>query len=108
MRLNIKNALWKRMVVLMDKYEAKRSTSPRLALWLYKAPRKVLRLIRKVVMKNLPEKNATEMAIYSQSAPINVQKNNEVLGFQPRYSVEKGMEITCEWLKWSDLNNNKG
>ncbi len=108
MRLNIKNALWKRMVVLMDKYEAKRSTSPRLALWLYKAPRKVLRLIRKVVMQNLPEKNATEMAIYSQSAPINVQKNNEVLGFQPRYSVEKGMEITCEWLKWSDLNNNKG
>ena len=107
MRLNIKNALWKHMVVLMNKYEALRATSPRLALWLYKAPRKVLRLIRNVVMKNLPEKNATEMAIYSQSTPINVQKNKEVLGFQPRYSVEKGMEITCEWLKWSDLYNPK-
>jgi nucleoside-diphosphate-sugar epimerase len=102
-RLNIKNALWKRMVVLMKKYEALSPTSPRLALWLYKAPRKVIRLTRNMVMKNLPEKNATEMAIYSQSVPINVQKNKEVLGFQPRYSIEKGMEITCEWLKWSDL-----
>ncbi len=107
MRLNIKNALWKRMVVLMDKYEARRSTSPRLALWLYKAPRKVLRLTRNLVMKNLPEKSATEMAIYSQTTSINVQKNKDVLGFIPRYSVEKGMAITCEWLKWSDLNNPK-
>ncbi|MBO6025192.1 MAG: NAD-dependent epimerase/dehydratase family protein [Bacteroidales bacterium] len=103
MRLNIKNALWKRMVVLMDKYEALASTSPKLALWRYKAPRKVLRLTRNVVMKNLPEKGASEMAIYSQSVPISVQKNKEVLGSQPRYSVEKGMEITCEWLRWSDL-----
>lgn len=103
MRLNIKNALWKRMVVLMNKYEALAPTSPKLALWKYKAPRKVLRLTRNLVMKNLPEKNATEMAIYSQSAPINVKKNQEVLGFQPRYSVEKGMEITCEWLRWGDL-----
>lgn len=106
-RLKIKNALWKRMVVLMDKYEALAPTSPKLALWRYKAPRKVLRLTRNVVMKNLPEKSATEMAIYSQSAPINVQKNKEVLGFQPRYSVEKGMEITCEWLKWSDVYSPK-
>ena len=107
MRLGIKNTLWKWMVVLMDKYEALRPTSPRLALWFYKAPRKILRLTRNLVMRNLPEKGASEMAIYSQTAPINVQKNTEVLGFQPRYSVEKGMEITCEWLKWNDLNNKK-
>lgn len=107
MRLNIKNALWKRMVVLMDKYEALAPSSPKLALWRYKAPRKVLRLTRNVVMKNLPEKSATEMAIYSQSAPINVQKNKDVLGFNSRYSVEKGMNITCEWLKWSDLYSPK-
>ena len=107
MRLNIKNALWKRMVVLMNKYEALAPTSSKLALWRYKAPRKVLRLTRNVVMKNLPEKGASEMAIYSQFAPINVLKNMEVLGFQPHYSVEKGMEITCEWLKWSDLYQPK-
>ena len=106
MRLNIKNALWKRMVVLMEKYEVLAPTSPKMALWRYKAPRKVLRLTRNVVMKNLPEKNATEMAIYSQTNPINVQKNKEVLGYQPRYSVEEGMEITCEWLRWSDINKN--
>ena len=106
MRLYIKDALWKRMVVLMNKYEALATTSPKLALWVYKAPRKVLRLIRKAVIKNLPEKSASEIAIYSQQTAINVQKNKEILGFQPRYTIEKGMEITCDWLKWSDLNNN--
>lgn len=103
MRINLKNAMWERMVVLMDKYEAKRKTSPRLALWLYKAPRKIIRLTRNMVMKNLPEKDAVEMAIYSQTTPVNVQKNKELLGFEPRYSIEKGMEITCDWLKFSDL-----
>jgi nucleoside-diphosphate-sugar epimerase len=102
-RLSIKNALWKRMVVLMKKYEELAPTSPKLALWRYKAPRKLLRLTRNVVMRNLPEKGASEIAIYSQFAPINVQKNKDVLGYQPRYSVEKGMEITCDWLRWSDL-----
>ncbi len=105
MRLNIKNVLWKWMVVLMNKYEALAQTSPTLALWIYKAPRKVLRLTRKLVMYHLPEKEATEVAIYSQYSPINVKKNREVLGFQPRYSVEKGMKVTCDWLKWSDLNH---
>ena len=89
----------------MNKYEALAQTSPKLALWKYKAPRKVLRLTRNLVMRNLPEKDATEMAIYSQYSPINVQKNKEMLGFQPRYSIEKGMEITSEWLNWSDLNH---
>lgn len=105
-RLNIKDALWRRMVILMDKYEAMEKTSPKLALWIYKAPRKVLRLIRNVVKKNLPEKGDAEMAIYNQTTPINIQKNMDLLGLKLRYSVEKGMEITCEWLKWSDLNNN--
>jgi len=103
MRLNIKNALWKRMVVLMDRYEAMKPTSPKTALWLYKAPRKVLRLMRNVVMKNLPEKEATEMAIYSQTKPINVQKNKDVLDFTPRYSVEEGMRHTIQWMRQSDL-----
>ena len=105
MRLNIKNVLWKWMLVLMNKYEALAQTSPILALWIYKAPRKVLRLARKLVMYHLPEKEATEVAIYCQYSPINVKKNREVLDFQPRYSVEKGMKVTCDWLKWSDLNH---
>ena len=108
MRLSIKNALWKRMTLLMNKYETSSVTSPKYALWRYKAPRKVLRLTRNLVMKNLPEKSATEMSIYSQTLSIDVGKNKKVLNFQPRYSVKKGMEITCEWLKWSDLNSANG
>lgn len=99
-----KSALTKRMKSLMDKYEALKPTAPKRALWQYKAPRKVLRLTLKQIVKKLPEMNATSMAIYSQYSKIDVSKNREVLGFTPRYSVAKGMEETCEWLKWSDLN----
>ncbi|MBR5067477.1 MAG: hypothetical protein IKX08_07490, partial [Lachnospiraceae bacterium] len=69
-----------------------------------KAPRKVLRLTLKQIMKKLPEMDATSMAIYAQHSQIDVSKNRELLGFVPRYSVEQGMKITCDWLRWSDLN----
>ena len=47
------------------------------------------------------------MAIYSQQTVMDVRKNRELLGFKPRYSVEEGMKITCDWLRWSDLNTPK-
>ena len=99
-----KSVLTKQMKSLMDKYEALKPSSPKQAKWRYKAPRKVLRLILKQIMKKLPEMNATSMAIYSQQSQIDVRKNRELLGFIPRYSVEQGMKITCDWLRWSDLN----
>ena len=91
------------MKELMDMYEAKKVSSPKLALWLYKAPRKVMRLTRNLVMKNLPEKGAEEIAIYSQTKAIDIVKNKEVLHFEPRYSLEDGMRLTNEWMKQTDL-----
>ena len=96
--------LTRHMKSLMDKYEALAPTSPKRALWQYKAPRKVLRLTLKQIMKRLPEMEASDMAIYSQHSKIDVSKNRELLGFSPRFSVEEGMRITCDWLRWSDLN----
>ena len=106
-RKKAKTFLTKHMKSLMDKYEALAPSSPKKALWLYKAPRKVLRLTLKRIMKRLPEIPATSMAIYSQFSQIDVTKNRKLLGFTPRYSVKKGMEITCDWLRWSDLNREK-
>jgi nucleoside-diphosphate-sugar epimerase len=103
MRLALRDCLEKNMKTLMDKYETLKPTSPRLALWVYKAPRKVLRHLRNLVMWHIAEKGAVEMAIYSQATPINVDKNEELLNFVPRYSVAKGMELTKEWLKQTDL-----
>lgn len=99
-----KSFLTKRMASLMDKYNVLVKTSPKRAKWLYRAPRKVLRLTLKQVMKRLPEMDATSMAIYAQQSQIDVRKNRELLGVVPRYSVEQGMKITCDWLQWSDLN----
>ena len=97
--------LTRHMKSLMDKYEALAPSAPRRALWQYKAPRKVLRLTLKQILKRLPEIDAPTMAIYSQYSPIDIGKNKELLGLPPRYSVEQGMKITCDWLRWIDLNN---
>lgn len=99
-----KSFLTRHMDKLMDKYEALALTSPKRARWQFKAPRKVLRLTLKQIMKRLPEMNATSMAIFSQQNQIDVRKNRDLLHFIPRYSVEKGMQFTCDWLRWSDLN----
>ena len=101
-RLAMRDGLEKRMVKLMAKYERKKVTSPKVALWLYKAPRKVLRHTRDIVMWHIAEKDAVEMAIYSQKKPINVTKNSEVLHFIPRYNVEQGMKHVREWLMQTD------
>lgn len=95
-----KGWLTRHMKSLMDKYEALAPTAPLRALWQYKAPRKVLRLTLKQIMKHLPEMDAPTMAIYSQYSSIDVSKNKRLLGFSPRYSVKQGMKITCEWLRW--------
>ena len=102
----VKSSIIKKMKDLMAKYKAVSQTSPKYAKLRYKAPRKVLRLSLKQIMKHLPETNATSMAIYSQRSQIDVRKNRELLGFVPRFSVEKGMKITCDWLRWSDLNSD--
>ena len=102
-RLAMRDGLEKRMAKLMAKYESKKTTSPKLALWLYKAPRKVLCHTRDMVMWHIAEKDAVEMAIYSQKKAIDVTKNSEVLHFVPRYTVTKGMELTREWLKQTDV-----
>ena len=101
-----KRCLTKRMKSLMDKYEALAPTAPKRALWQYKAPRKVLRLTLKQIMKRLPEMVPSQMAIYSQQTKIDVTKNRELLGYTPRYSVKEGMKITCDWLRWSDINTD--
>ena len=102
-RMRTKTSLTKQMKYLMDKYKSHSETSPKWAKWRYKAPRKVLRLYLKQIMKQLPEMDPISMAIYGQHTMIDVSKNREILGFTPRYSVEEGMRITCDWLRWSDL-----
>lgn len=106
-RKGAKASLTKQMKYLMDKYKSLAKTSPKLAKLRYKAPRKVLRLTLKQIMKRLPEMSPVSMAIYSQKTMIDVRKNSVLLGFTPRYSVEEGMKITCNWLRWNDLNTPK-
>ncbi len=107
LKLATKATLTKQMKYLMDKYNSSKKTSPKKAKWRYKAPRKVLRLTLKQITKHLPEMDPVNMAIYSQQTVIDVRKSRELLGFKPRYSIEEGMKITCDWLRWSDLNTPK-
>lgn len=107
MRLSIREFLEKCMASLMAKYNKLSAISPKMALWLYKAPRKLLRHTRNLVMWHIAEKGAVEMAIYSQTSSINVDKNKELLNFTPRYSVAKGMELTKQWIKQTNLYDER-
>ena len=104
---SIKKSLQKKIDALWRQVEAVEPTNPAKARWRYRAPRKVLRMMQRQVVKRVPEMVATQMAIYSQYFPVDIKKNKELLGFAPRYSVEQGMAITCEWLRWSDVNSPK-
>lgn len=88
---------------LCTKIEAVEKVNPKKAKLLYRMPRRIFRQVRKVVCLNLPVMDSTSFAIYSQHKRINVDKNREVLGFTPRYSVKDGVGITLKWLKFSDL-----
>lgn len=103
LRFALRDGLERQRSYLLNKYDALEDSSPRLALWLYKAPRKVLRHIRNIVMWHVAEKDVVEKAIYCQSQQINTDKNKEVLHYTPRYSVADGMALVKEWLKQSDL-----
>jgi len=94
--------LTKRMKSLMDKYEALLPFHPQRALWQYKAPRKVLRLVLKRIVRRLPEMVPSTFAIYSQSSQIDTTKNMLLLQYRSRFSVSSGMKETIDWLKWGD------
>lgn len=75
---------------------------PTLAKWGYKAPRKLMKIALKWILKRFPEKSAAEMAIYNYTGFIDIQKVTDLLNYKPRFSVKEGMAKTKEWL--SDQN----
>ena len=104
MGLDIKDRLQDGIDDLWKKVKATEPSDPKKAKILYRMPRKMLRTFHKQLAKRLPVMLPSQMAIYNQFFVIDTQKNKELLGFEPRFSVKQGMEKTCEWLRWSDLN----
>lgn len=92
-----------RMDRMWEKVVKTKERAPFISKWLYRAPRKIVKSMWRFCSRYTPEKEAAEVAIYSQKKMIDVKKNVELLGFKPRYSVEKGMKVTGDWLLWSDL-----
>ena len=104
MGLDVKYKLQDGIDDLWEKVKATEPSNPKKAKILYRMPRKMLRTLHKQLAKRLPEMLPSQMAIYDQFFVIDTTKNKELLGFVPRFSVKQGMEKTCEWLRWSDLN----
>lgn len=102
-RLAWKKHLWSVNATLCRKIEETEKTNPKKAKFLYRLPRKLFRKLRNVVTYRLPVMDPSQMAIYSQFKAIDVRKNQTVLGFEPRYTVKQGQEITKQWFSWSDL-----
>ncbi len=83
---------------LWEKVLANENTKPVYSKWFLRAPRKVLKMILKQVLKRLPEKPESEMAIYNFQGFIDITKTKQLLDYKPRFSIAKGMERTKEWL----------
>ena len=84
---------------LWEKVLANENTKPVYSKWFLRAPRKVLKMILKQILKRLPEKPESEMAIYNFQGFIDITKTKELLDYKPRFSIAKGMERTKEWLE---------
>lgn len=103
-RLAWKKHLWSVNAKLVKNIEAEeKAGNTKKAKLLYRLPRKLFRQVRNVVTYRLPVMAPDQIAIYNQQKAIDVRKNKDVLGFEPRYTVKQGQEITKQWLSWSDL-----
>ena len=102
-RLAWKQHLWIINDKLSKKIEEVEPYKPITAKLLYRLPRRCFRMIRNIVSYRLPEMQPNQMAVYTQSKKIDVQKNTDFLGFSPRYTMEQGIELTKKWLLFSDI-----
>lgn len=93
-----KKKLTKTISDLWNKVLANEKSRPFYSKWFLRAPRKVLKLMLKQVLKRLPEKSESEMAIYNFQGFIDITKTKQLLDYKPRFSIAKGMERTKEWL----------
>lgn len=84
------------ITTLNDKIEKE---YPFLAKWVCKAPRKLLKIPLKKIIKNLPEMDKLEMTYYSYDGFVNISKAKRLLDYSPKYSVKEGMAQTEIWLK---------
>ncbi len=94
-----KEKLAKTISDLWTKVVANEQKQPYYSKWALRAPRKVLKLVLKQVLKRLPEKSDSEMAIYNFQGFIDITKTKQLLDYKPRFSIAKGMEKTKEWLE---------
>lgn len=81
---------------LVDKNENK---SPFLTNWGLKAPRKLVKMALKSLMKHLPEMDPAEVKSFSSIGFISIEKANRLLNYTPQTSVKQGMEDCAVWLK---------
>lgn len=93
---NKMDRMWNKVLKTKD-------NQPFISKWFYRAPRKIVKSLWRYFSRCTPEKDAVEVAIYSQNSMIDTNKNVELLGFKPRYPIEEGMKATENWILWSDL-----
>lgn len=89
-------------------------TDPR-RFWELQVPRilrKVFRLLipkslRKEFRKSLPLPlhlpNEQRLALYRAKARVKIDKAKNLLGYEPKFSFERGMELTAHYIKWANL-----
>jgi nucleoside-diphosphate-sugar epimerase len=40
---------------------------------------------------------------FTPKTRVRIDKARRLLGWEPAFSLERGMELTAEWARWADL-----
>jgi nucleoside-diphosphate-sugar epimerase len=58
---------------------------------------------RKVPAPDFPLPDEALTNLYATGASVSIDKARRMLGYNPVFTFEKGMEITAQYLRWANL-----
>lgn len=93
--LKIKKRLNKVRQKLTNKVVKFNEVKPIKAKYIFKAPRKIVKIFIKPLERNFPEIDDWDLKSYSSLGFIDISKAEKIVGYKPRFSIKEGM-VACE------------
>lgn len=97
--LLIKNKMKTIRLRLTEKINHHNENRPVFTKWMYRAPRKIIKIAINYLDKKVPEIGSWELEAYSSFGFLSNEKAEKLMAYKPKKSIEENM-LDCEkWLK---------
>ncbi|MFN5417565.1 MAG: NAD-dependent epimerase/dehydratase family protein [Flavobacteriia bacterium] len=97
--LKFKNILERGRKKLTYKVIQYSETHPLKTKLLFKAPRKIIKILIKPIARKYPEMDAWEVETFASKGYLDISKANDLLGYSPQISIAEGMKMCEKSLK---------